>query len=185
MSQPLPDTRPRLLNHRLLHPAPGCALQIGENYALTGEESNHKRRDLRKGVRLTFCACCFILPCWLSNGPRQHSPYLRMPTAAGQHTGHVEVTPLGDLLLYLVRICILCFSQAAHVAASCWPVLGRYADTLQEWPQPFGGTGKERYHVLDPDYKTLLVETQLNVGDLSVTYKTFYRRRGIDTGGDD
>ena len=60
--------------------------------------------------------------------------------------GHVEVTPGGELLLYL------------------------------EWPEPYGGTGKERYVLLDEE--TLLVETQLNVGERSVEYSTWHRRRG-------
>lgn len=69
----------------------------------------------------------------------------RLQRSAGQHTGRVVVTAAGELLLFLA------------------------------WPEPYGGTGKERFRVLDE--MTLLVETELVVGGRNVAYRTYYRRK--------
>ena len=145
-------------------------MQVAENYTLHGSDCYHKRRDLRKGALrevLLSCASQVQLHC---HEPGEHSTKASLNArvklwcpslasaggacgaksdtlwpCAGQHTGRVVVTAAGELLLYLA------------------------------WPEPYGGTGKERFRVLDE--LTLLVETELVVGERSVAYRTYHRRK--------
>ena len=91
------------------------------------------------------CGCCW--PIAVSMAPVSVFDEFSRPAclAPGRHTGSVKVTPKGELLLNLT------------------------------WPEPYGGTGKERYYLYDQD--TLVVETSLTVGGRTVEYKNWHKRR--------
>ena len=109
-------------------------LQIRESYSVGGDESRHKRRDLRGGAPM-FCH-------WLL---QRGQGLPKTPRCAGQHVGHVKVTAQGWLMLHL------------------------------EWPEPYGGTGKEHFSLSDED--TLLVQTLLVVREREVRYQQVYHRQ--------